>query len=166
MKLLSLNRGCFTKAMATTKSAWRSRAAVLIVTLMVLFTGFGKLQCCRILSILFLNILITTSTTTAAKPVSPPLSFSLYRRCRSTSCFPPERLGRQFCSKSISIARLLPNKRSIVAGSKNGAPSMHHRHFRPVYKRVSIWGKGFWLTARVLLSPIFSSKKNNQRRSL
>ncbi|KZS21317.1 CHRNA7-FAM7A fusion protein [Daphnia magna] len=41
MKLPSLNRGCFTAAMATTKSAWGFRAAVLIMTLMALFTGQG-----------------------------------------------------------------------------------------------------------------------------
>ena len=49
MKSLSLNRGCFAAAMATTRSAWGARAAVLIVTLMALFAGQGKLQCCQML---------------------------------------------------------------------------------------------------------------------
>ena len=107
MKLLSLSRGCFTTAMATTKSAWGSKAAVLIVTLMAVFTGLGKYSVAEY----YLYILDYNVSTQL-----PPKS--RFRRCRPTSpsrasCFPPERLDHQFSMKIdfYSIAFLLPNKR-------------------------------------------------------
>ena len=73
MKLLSLSRGCFPTAMATTKSAWGSKAAVLVVTLMAVFTGLGKYSVAEY----YLYILDYNVSTTAAEASIPSMSSDL-----------------------------------------------------------------------------------------
>ena len=59
--------------MATTKSAWGSKAAVLVVTLMAVFTGLGKYSVAEY----YLYILDYNVSTTAAEASIPSMSSDL-----------------------------------------------------------------------------------------